>query len=76
MHVRNIHSNPSFREIAFHRGPTLNILEAEDLVLKLADRPCLLIAEFKRGFLHGADHGWWAANQDLDILCGSGEFLL
>lgn len=48
-------------------------LEAEDLVLELADGAGLVEAQGLGGLLHGADHGGWAADEDLDVLGGSGE---
>lgn len=51
-------------------------LEAEDLVLELADGPGLVVAERLGGLLHGADHGWRAADEDLDVGSGAGEVFL
>lgn len=55
---------------------SLRHLEAEDLVLELADRPGLGEAERLGGLLHGTDHGRRAANEDLDISCRGGEKIL
>lgn len=51
-------------------------LEAEDLVLKLADGPGLRVAKRLGGLLHGTDHGRRAADEDLDIGSGAREFVL
>lgn len=51
-------------------------LEAEDLVLKLADGPGLGVAKRLGGLLHGTDHGRRAADEDLDIRTGAREFVL
>lgn len=51
-------------------------LEAEDLVLELADRPGLGVAERLSGLLHGADHRRRAADEDLDIGSRSRETFL
>ena len=44
-----------------------NRLEAEDLVLELADGPGLCEAERLGGLLHGTDHGRRATDEDLDV---------
>lgn len=51
-------------------------LEAEDLVLELADGPGLGEAKRLGGLLHGSDHRRRAADEDLDISCRSGEKFL
>lgn len=51
-------------------------LEAEDLVLELADRPGLGVSERLGGLLHGADHGRRAADENLDIGSRSRETFL
>lgn len=51
-------------------------LEAKHHVLKLADRPGLVVSQGLCGLLHSADHGRWTADQDLDILCRCREMLL
>lgn len=51
-------------------------LEAEDLVLELADRPGLGVTQGLGGLLHGADHGRRATDEDLDIGSGTGEVCL
>jgi hypothetical protein len=51
-------------------------LEAEDLVLELADRTSLGVAESLGGLLHSADHGRRTAEEDLDVGGGGGEALL
>ena len=56
--------------------PCQHHLEAEDLVLKLADGSRLGEAERLGGLLHGADHGRRAADENLDIGSRSGEKLL
>ena len=53
-----------------------NRLEAEDLVLELADRPGLGEAERLGGLLHGTDHRRGTANEDLDVSCRGGEKVL
>ena len=54
----------------------LGRLEAEDLVLELADGPGLCEAERLGGLLHGADHGRRATDEDLDVGSRSREALL
>jgi hypothetical protein len=49
------------------RVSLLDCLEAEDLVLELADGPGLGEAERLGGLLHGADHGRRATDEDLDV---------
>lgn len=51
-------------------------LEAEDLVLELADWPCLLVSQALGGLLERRDHGRGTAHEDLDIGCGCGELSL
>lgn len=51
-------------------------LEAEDLVLELADRAGLGVAERLGSLLHGANHGRRTAKKDLDIRSGSRETFL
>lgn len=51
-------------------------LEAEDLVLELADRTGLSVAERFGGLLHSADHGRRTAQQNLDIGSGGGQTFL
>lgn len=51
-------------------------LEAEDLVLELADGAGLGVAEGLGGLLHGADHGGRTAEEDLDVAGGGREALL
>lgn len=51
-------------------------LEAEDLILELADGSGLGVAQGLGGLLHGADHGWRTADEDLDVGGWGGEFLL
>jgi hypothetical protein len=53
-----------------------NPLEAEDLVLELADRTRLGESKSLGALLHGADHGRGTAKEDLDIGSGGGEALL
>jgi hypothetical protein len=45
----------------------LQCLEAEDLVLKLADRSGLLVAETLGSLLHGGDHGRRSADKHLHV---------
>lgn len=54
----------------------MDTLEAEDLVLQLADGAGLGVAQGLGGLLHGADHGWGTADKDLDIGGGGGQTLL
>lgn len=54
----------------------LACLEAEDLVLELADGAGLGVAERLGGLLHGADHGRGTTQHDLDIAGGGGETFL
>ena len=42
-------------------------LEAEDLVLKLADRSGLLVAETLGSLLHGGDHGRRSTDEHLHV---------
>lgn len=51
-------------------------LEAEHLVLELADRASLGVSKRLGRLLHGADHGRGAAQHDLDVLGRSREALL
>lgn len=51
-------------------------LEAEDLVLQLADRAGLGVAERLGGLLHSADHGRGTAQQNLDIRGGGRQTFL
>jgi hypothetical protein len=51
-------------------------LEAEDLVLELADRTGLSVAKSLGGFLHGADHWRRAAEEDLDVAGGGRKTFL
>ena len=51
-------------------------LEAEHLVLKLADRPCLLVSQSLGSLLERRNHRRRAAHEDLDIGGGSGELRL
>lgn len=51
-------------------------LEAEDLVLKLADGAGLGVAKGLGGLLHGADHGRRTAKENLDVAGGGREALL
>lgn len=51
-------------------------LEAEDLVLELADRASLSESERLGGLLHGADHGRRAAEHNLDVASRGRETLL
>lgn len=51
-------------------------LEAEDLVIELADGAGLGVAERLGSLLHGADHGRRTAEEDLDIRSGSRETFL
>lgn len=51
-------------------------LEAEDLVLELADGAGLGVAEGLGSLLHGADHGRRTAEEDLDVAGGGREALL
>lgn len=44
-------------------------LETEDLIVKLADRSRLFVAQGFGGLLDGLDHGWRTTDEDLDILC-------
>jgi hypothetical protein len=54
----------------------LRRLEAEDLVLELADGPGLGEAERLGGLLHGTDHGRRSTDEDLDVGSRSRETLL
>jgi hypothetical protein len=54
----------------------LGCLEAEDLVLELADGPGLGEAERLGGLLHGTDHGRRATDEDLDVGSRGREALL
>lgn len=56
--------------------PSTIRLEAEYLVLELADGPGLVVTEGLGGLLHGTDHGWRAADEDLDIGSRARKFLL
>ena len=72
----DIYSSSQFLRV-FSTFPCQRHLEAEDLVLKLADGPGLGEAERLSSLLHGTDHRRRAADKDLDIRCRSGEkFLL
>lgn len=51
-------------------------LEAENLILELADRAGFGVAKRLGGFLHGADHGGRSAEQDFDVRSGRGQALL
>jgi hypothetical protein len=51
-------------------------LEAEDLVLQLADGTGLGVAERFGGLLHGADHRRRTTEEDLDVAGGSRETFL
>jgi len=51
-------------------------LEAEDLVLQLADRAGLSVTERLSSLLHGADHGRGAAQENLDVGSRGREALL
>jgi hypothetical protein len=51
-------------------------LEAEDLVLELADRPGLGETQTLSCLLHSSDHRRGAADQDLDVAGGRRELLL
>jgi hypothetical protein len=53
-----------------------NPLEAEDLVLQLADGARLGVSKSLGGLLHGADHGRGAAEENLNISSGGGKALL
>lgn len=48
-------------------------LEAEDLVVELADEAGLLVAQGLGSLLHSADHGRRAAEKDLDVVSRGGE---
>jgi hypothetical protein len=56
-----------------HRSPNL---EAEDLVLELADWPRLLEPQALGRLLHRFHHGRWPADEDLDVARGRGQLLL
>lgn len=43
-------------------------LESKDLVLKLAHGASLLISKGLGGLLEAADHGWRAADENLDVV--------
>jgi hypothetical protein len=58
------------------RVSLLRRLEAEDLVLELADGSGLGKAERLGGLLHGTDHGRRATDEDLDVGSRSRETLL
>lgn len=51
-------------------------LEAEDLVLELADGAGLGVAKGLGGLLHGADHGRRTAEENFDVAGGCREALL
>lgn len=51
-------------------------LEAEDLVLELADRSGLSETQALGRLLHSGNHRWGTADQDLDVAGGRGELLL
>ena len=51
-------------------------LEAEDLVLELADRASLGVTKRLGGLLHGTDHGRRTTEKDLDIAGRGREFIL
>ena len=53
-----------------------NCLEAEDLVLELADRASLGVSERLGSLLHSADHGRRTAHEDFDVAGGGREALL
>ena len=63
-------SRPSSTRLAHDR------LEAEDLILELADRPSLGETQTLSRLLHCGDHGWGTANQDLDVAGGRRKLLL
>ena len=54
----------------------VSCLEAEDLVLKFADRAGLGVSERLGSLLHGANHGRRTAHENLDIAGGGRETLL
>jgi len=58
------------------RVSLLRRLEAEDLVLELADGSGLGKAERLGGLLHGTDHGRRATDEDLDVGSRGREALL
>ncbi|KAI3481059.1 hypothetical protein L1887_56633 [Cichorium endivia] len=51
-------------------------LEAEDLVMKLADGARSLVSELVQVLLHGVDHGRRAAHENLDVVGRLGHVLL
>ena len=51
-------------------------LEAEDLVLQLADRASLGVSNNLGSLLHGADHGGRTAHEDLGVVGGGREAFL
>lgn len=53
-----------------------NPLEAEDLVLQLADGARLGVSKSLGSLLHGADHGRRATEENLNIGSGGGQTLL
>ena len=53
-----------------------NPLEAEDLVLQLADGTRLGVSKSLGGLLHGADHGRGATEENLNIGSGGRQTLL
>lgn len=56
--------------------PCPHHLEAEDLVLELADGPGLGEAERLSSLLHGTDHRRRAADENFDVRCRSGKKVL
>lgn len=67
---------PCKQTLLTHTAVDVGGLEAEDLVLQLADRASLGVAQGLGGFLHGADHGRGTAEEDLHIGGGGGQALL
>lgn len=54
----------------------IHCLEAEDLVLKLANGPGLVVSQTLGSLLHSSNHGWWSTDENLDVLGGRGKLLL
>lgn len=73
MHLLYLPSAPHDR-CAFSR--TASLLEGKDLVLELADRARLVVAEGLGGLLEATDHRGRAADEDLDVVRRLGEPLL
>jgi len=50
--------------------------KAEDLVIQFRHWLGGLVSKSTSSLFHGADHGWRAANEHLDVRSGRGAFVL